>query len=413
VTAAAGAAPAPGGPEAPEAGWSDLVPRIPEARHLFVAPGGKPGNAGTRESPWDLVSALSGRQKVAPGDVVWVRGGAYRSDAEKFELGLAGKEGAPVIVRGYPGERATILDNGLTTLEGAAHVWLWDLEITISVPPKDRTPAPVPPRPTDAPASVGLRARWGQGCKFINLAVHDNPGGGMDWWAEAGGGEVHGCLFYGNGWRAPDAKHGHALYTQNRDGLKTVSGCVMSVPTDDPYTVYAFGSERAYVDNFLVEDNILYGKGPFLVGGGRPSRGVRVLRNYLHGVDMRVGSTAGNEEGEVRDNVIARGALTVQKFKTLVNRGNTQELPQRRAVLIPNKYDPGRAHLAVYNGAGASKVPVDVAGFLRPGEAYRLLDPKDPFGAPVAAGTCQGTTVDVSLAGEFAAFVVLKGREMP
>jgi hypothetical protein len=72
-----------------------------------------------------------------------------------------------------------------------------------------------------------------------------------------------------------------------------------------------------------------------------------------------------------------------------------------------------RAYLVVHNGARASKVSVDASGFLRPGEAYRLLNPKDPFGDPVLEGASEGTTLDVPLAGGFAAFVVLKGKGKP
>src|SRR5262249_52709418 len=151
----------------------------------------------------------------------------------------------------------------------------------------------------------------------------------------------------------------------NEGDVKTISGCVLSVaPEVGSHAMHAYGSDRAYVDNYRIEDNIVYGKGPFLVGGGRPSHGIRVLRNYLHGVPMRLGYGADNEDCEVRDNVIAGGTLRIQKFKTVVDRDNTREMPQRRAVLIPNKYDPGRAHLAVYNGAKEPEVAADVSALL-------------------------------------------------
>src|SRR5262245_30975209 len=79
-----------------EAGWSDRVPKVAGARHYYVSPQGRPDNSGSRDAPWDLPSALAGRQKVAPGDVIWVRGGQYRGGTGKLLLGLAGKEGAPI-----------------------------------------------------------------------------------------------------------------------------------------------------------------------------------------------------------------------------------------------------------------------------------------------------------------------------
>ncbi len=50
---------------------------------------------------------------------------------------------------------------------------------------------------------------------------------------------------------------------------------------DDGYYVFATGR------GFLVEENIAYGRGPFLIGGSRPSRNIRARGNILHGVGMR------------------------------------------------------------------------------------------------------------------------------
>jgi hypothetical protein len=398
----------------PAAGWSSLVPRTEGAAHRYAAPDGRAGNPGTREAPWDLASALDGRHKVAPGDVIWVRGGEYRG---RFEVKLAGKPGAPVIVRAYPGERATVLDSRVDVLKPATHVWLWGLELAGTTPIGQRQTKQTGSFPNDLPPGGGLDVHAGEQNRFVNLVIHDNVGNGIGWWKESPGGEVHGCLIYRNGWHAPDRNHGHCIYTQNEGDVKTISGCVLSVALEvGSHAMHAYGSDRAYVDNYLIEDNIVYGKGPFLVGGGRPSHGIRVLRNYLYGVAMRLGYGADNEDCEVRDNVIApsaltaRGTLMIQKFKTVVNEGNVQELPEWRAVLIPNKYDPGRAHLAVYNGARAAEVAADVSAFLKPGDSYRLMDSQDVFGKSVSEGRCGGATITVPMKGEFAAFVVLKGE---
>ena len=87
--------------------------------------------------------------------------------------------------------------------------------------------------------------------------------------------------------------------------------------------------------------------------------------------------------------------------------GNSQTVPEYKAVMIPNKYDPNRAHLAVYNGAKAPKVTIDVSTFLKPGERFRLLNPRDVFGEPVLSGTCESSTIAVPMQGEFAPFVLL------
>lgn len=392
------------------AGWSERVPRVEGAAQYFVSPQGKAENPGTREAPWDLASALAARHNVSPGDTIWVRGGNYRG---KFEVRLAGKEEAPVHVRAYPGERATILDSGLTVVEPTFYVWLWDLEIAGSVPMEKRETKQTGSHPTDLPGSDGLNVYAGKGCKFINLVIHDNVGNGVGWWVASTDSEFHGCLIYNNGWRAPDRGHGHCIYTQNSEGVKTISSCIMSVPYDGSYTMHAYGSSRAYVDNFVIEDNVACEKGPFLVGGGRPSHNIKLLRNYLYNVNMRIGYGAENEDCELRDNVIARGALTIDKFRKVVREGNVTELPDKKVLLIPNRYDPGRAHLVVFNGAKAPEVTVEVSPFLKPGETFRLMDPKDLFGRPVFEGKCDGEVMRLPVKGEFAVFVMLRERNSP
>ena len=41
------------------------------------------------------------------------------------------------------------------------------------------------------------------------------------------------------------------------------------------YTLHAYGSKQAYVDNYVVRRNVCYNGGPFLIGGGRPATASR------------------------------------------------------------------------------------------------------------------------------------------
>jgi hypothetical protein len=50
----------------------------------------------------------------------------------------------------------------------------------------------------------------------------------VSWWAESRDSERYGCLIYDNGWKAPDRGHGHAIYTQNNEGIKTIADCIMT-----------------------------------------------------------------------------------------------------------------------------------------------------------------------------------------
>jgi hypothetical protein len=179
--------------------------------------------------------------------------------------------------------------------------------------------------------------------------------------------------------------------------------------------MHAYGSERAYVDNFFVEENICYDKGPFLIGGGRPSNNIRVLKNYLYNVDMRIGYNAPyNQDCQVRDNIIVNGNLNINRYKTAVQEGNlivkkNQKRPAGlKSVLLPNRFDIKRAHLAVYNWEKAEYVKIEAKPFLNNGDSYRLMEPHNLFGNPVAEGKCEADVIEVPVKGEFAVFVLFR-----
>jgi hypothetical protein len=381
----------------------------------YVSPEGRAENPGTRDSAWDIASALDGRREVRPGDTVHLLEGTYRRRPnELFDVRLAGTPEKPVCIRPAPGQRVRI-DGGLAVQSPSAYVWIRDLEIFVS--------EPLPEKPVSAgssPADLkrpwgGLHMHGGSHCKYINLVIH-HCNQGISCWKGETDAEIYGCIVYGNGWRGVDRGHGHCIYTQNDEGVKTISNCIMTCPFDGSYTVHAYGSERAYVNNYLLTENICYGRGPFLVGGGRPSHGIRVCRNYLYGVDMRIGYNAPyNEDCEVRDNVIARGRLEIANYRKATQEGNLNIEGDSRpagakAVLLPNRYDPNRAHVAIYNWDKTEAVDVEVGAFLRDGETAVLLDPVNPFGDPVATAVCRNGRIRIPMRGEFAVFLVKADR---
>src|SRR5262245_46329554 len=89
----------------------------------YVGPQGTPSGQGTRESPWDIESALLGKHPVKAGDTVYLLGGTYRRrPQEQFDVTLVGEANKPIHVRAAPHERATI-DGGLNVKAPTAHVW--------------------------------------------------------------------------------------------------------------------------------------------------------------------------------------------------------------------------------------------------------------------------------------------------
>lgn len=393
-----------------------LSMQVSHAGSWYVAPVGRATNPGTEESPWDLASALNGREGIQPGDTIYLAEGTYRRrPSELFEVRLEGAPEAPIHVRPAPGHRVRI-DGGLSVLGPSAHAWIRDLEIFVS--------EPVPEKPVSAgshPPDLhrpwgGLHMHGGRDCKYIDLVIHHCNQGISCWKGEIDA-EIYGCILYDNGWLGEDRGHGHCIYTQNDEGVKTVSNCIMTCRYDGSYTMHAYGSERAYVNNYRATENVCYGRGPFLIGGGRPSQGIRVYRNYLYDVDMRIGYNAPhNEDCEIRDNVIVNGRLEVARYRDPVLEGNLvlargDERPSGvKTVLLPNQYDRDRAHLVIYNWSGDKMVKVGVGGFLQEGEAVELLDPTDSFDPPKATAACRNGTIHIPADGEFTVWLLKAKR---
>jgi hypothetical protein len=426
--------------------WLFVLAGLAAAAEYHVTPAGRPDGDGSEARPWDIVSALGGAQRVAGGDTVWIHAGKYRSKraydrrGNGFVVKLAGTKARPVHVRAAVGARA-ILDGGLEIAAPSSHLWVRDLEITVAPDkPISRETKTSGSHPADLAApSGGLHIHAGAGCRFINLWIHDNLGNGVGWWTGSTDGEMYGCVIVGNGWKGPDRNHGHCIYTQNGEGTKTISNCILKPRWGGgQYTMHAYGSSRAYVDNFTIAGNIAYGAGPFLIGGGRPSRGIVVRANYLYRVPLMLGYNAPhNENCVVRDNVVVGANLNVRRYNKAVltgnvvaggriafekidhplGEGNRVDKDARavglRAVVLPNRYDPARAHVVVYNPAEAKRVAVDVSAVLKPGHTFRLMAPEQLHGKPVVEGIVRGKTIFVPMDGPFGAFVLLRKAAQP
>jgi hypothetical protein len=65
----------------------------------------------------------------------------------------------------------------------------------------------------------------------------------------------------------------------------------------------------------------------------------------------------------------------------------------------PNKYEPGRANIVIYNWDLASIVPVNVSGVLTYGQNYKVQDAENFFGSPVVTGTYTGSPINIPMTG--------------
>jgi len=413
------------------------------AEEWYVSNGDVADGEGTASSPWDLASALGGAQKaVKPGDTVLLTEGTYKLDRARNEatvsVRLAGQEGKPITIRPAAGAHV-VIDGGLQVEGPSAYLVIRDLEILVSEP---RPEEPLDPDPTYANIKKvrpwgGLNILAGRGCRYVNLVIHDCLQG-IGFWQGAADSEIYGCILYDNGWAAKDRGHGHAIYTQNKDGTKTIANCVFTGGFG--WSMHAYGSARAYVDNFTITDNITYdARNDFLVGGGRPSKGIRLADNFFHGASVRVGYTAkDNEDVAFVRNILCKGRLAFNNYQkvdfeentllaTAIEKSTVKEFQDRGNKTVAqadlagtkpvvffraNKYDPRRAHVAVYNpaakdAAGAATVRVDAGAVLKDGQKFRLMNPRDLWGKASLTSVARGGNIDVPVKGELAVYVLL------
>jgi hypothetical protein len=425
------------------------------ATEWHVAPNGTMMGDGSAEKPWDLETALKKTTVVQPGDTVWLHGGTY-TGAERgtFTCTLKGTEEKPILVKQFPGERATVQPT-LTT-DKCEYVWLWGFEV---MNPDTNEYGRI--------EHSRLPAVWlatSVGVKLINMVIHDG-GQGIGAWSESEDSEICGCIIYNNGWAG--SNQGHGIYTQNRAGTKTIRDNVIFNQLGDGYGIHCYGSEKAYVQNYVFEGNVCFdNKGnDMLIGGGRSSENIVVRNNFAYGRGgVRFGYEAHNKDAIIRDNYFAT-RCRVKDWDTLEFKGNTfcnpgefmildikrpDALPKYdwdgnayfrppaeaplftlisndgtssfdfdqwkqktgfdatstfspakptglRVFVRPNAYEPARAHIIVYNWDGKDAVEVDLSAMLKPGDAYELRDTQNVLGTPVMKGVYAGGTVPVPM----------------
>jgi hypothetical protein len=400
-------------------------PGLVSAADFYVSPGGSPSGNGSASSPWDLRTALAHPPAVNAGDTIWLRGGTYLGT---FQSRLNGTSGAPIKVRQYPGERATLdgaNSNRVVVLTvGGSYTWYWGFEVMTSNSNRSSVGEGI--------GTAQDSFMTGAGLKFINLTVHDTANG-FGFWKEAIGAEIYGCLIYYNGRILPDGPPGHGIYVQNLTGTKRIVDNIIFGSLH--HGIHAFGSEDAPLDNLHIEGNTVFNNGPLndyqgnlLVGGGRVAHNLTLLNNSLFypstaGLNLNVGYDPygnGVANAAISGNYIVHGDAKFSPLNTNVTMsGNffystlygtiTSQFPANtyatsrptglRVTVRPNQYEPGRAHITVHNWNGASSVPVNLASVLPSGALYEIRNAQNFFGPPVASGTYSGGNVNLPMTG--------------
>jgi hypothetical protein len=427
----------------------------------YVSPNGTSSGNGSISQPWSLATALAHPSSVGPGDTIWLRGGTYGTGAN-VSSNLRGTASSPIIVRQYPGERATI--NGGLTINGS-DTWYWGFEVTNLTGGS---------RYSTRPEGVVV---FGPRTRVINLVIHDTNQG-ISLWRPAVDAEAYGNVIYHNGNEATDRGHGHGIYTQNETGTKKIHENV--VFNQFGWGLHAYGSDSAFVRNYDVRGNISFNNGSaslhdnlndnilFTVGSSMDN--IRLEQNYTYHTPSRNdgSSRLAWQGGGPHGGVVANGnywiggqsAIEVWNWASVEFRNNvaysqnstvntlgTQQGQNSRSYAFnnntyyglnrfgvntstgdwnafrsstgvdsagtftsgrptgvwkfarPNQYEPGRGHVVIYNWDLASTVAVDLSGILPAGSAYEIRNAQNYFAAPVATGTYSGGIVSLPMTG--------------
>ena len=414
-------------------------------REFFASPTGSPSGDGSLANPWDLATALAGPAAVTPGSTIWLRGGTYTNPADPrgFASTLTGTPDAPIVVRQYPGEHATVIN---TLVVQGAYTWFWGFEVTHPAPQLQET-------------LHGVNIQ-GPGTKLINLVVHDATDDGIFIWPQATGAEVNGSIVYNNG-RTDNLTHG--IYCKSATGALLLKDNI--VFENWAFGFHCFAKEGPYITNIDLEGNVAFDNyvwgvpwdADILVGGVVPASGITVNENYtyrtnstLRAMSADIGSNAvTNQDLVCTNNYFVGGWWQVGSWTTATVTGNTLynattggmlgtlgtvsgqtwrgntffgdstitawrhdsnavtifhdwltetglsdpgtyagSAPTGVKIVVrPNPYEPGRANIIVYNWDQQPAVAVDVSGILHTGDHYVVAHAQDFYGSPIASGT--------------------------
>ncbi len=279
----------------------------------YVSTSGSRSGNGSQSSPWDIVTALAQPASVRPGDTIWLMAGTYGDGTvgTVIQSKLVGTPTSPIIVRAYPGQRATInnwlqvgcCDQANDPANGS-YTWFWGLEFASYS--TDRSSGTSGPPEWAAMSNHDGADTWGDGTKFINCIFHDTAGGISVW--DTNNSEVNGNIIYNVGGAGTDRGHGHLLYLQNNaPSILNVTDNIGFNNFDEG--VQAYGSSSAFVQNMNFTGNIVFNAGllygnlvdNLLIGGGDSNGVTNITLNSNYTYDTPSRNMGQNEIGYLWD----------------------------------------------------------------------------------------------------------------
>lgn len=368
----------------------------------YVAPNGSSSGNGSITSPWDLASVLGGSKGVAAGDTVWVRGGTYRGQFVNY---MNGNSSQQIVVRAYPGERATIDGNVIVF---GSYVSLWGLEVMNSNPV--------------ASGALGVNMK-APGSRLINMVIHDAGSSGVGAWNEAPNAQIYGSLIYNNG---THTNFDHGIYFNGNSGTKYLTDNI--VFDNWQYGLHGYSAIEGELNNLRLDGNVVFNNGS--TGPNHHGPDIFVGGSTVTNLTVTNSLTWRPDDGELTLRLLGGQNLTLTGNRTVGNTtlgswvslnqsGNTfmsSSAPPTSGLQVfvrPNAYEAGRANIVVYNWGGAGSASADVSGVLRSGDTYEVREAQNFYGGPVLSGTYSGGSLSLPMSPVTPAAVIGRSSSTP
>jgi len=450
-------------------------------KRWYVSPTGSPSADGSEEKPWDLTTALGGSVPISPGDTVWLAGGTYNGPFTKTPDPSGTPDAPIIYRARPGQRATITADKSTQIIftNEAAYVWFWGLEVTAdgdpNVMPAGGSAVKQMPKMGckyinvvvhDCPYRNGF-AIWGIGTELYGCLSYRNGRYkyGHGFYCQNRPRDVAGsvddlpwmkfidCIAFDNyRWGIHNYAESPKLANILYDGMVVYANRERNFDSGG----------RQHDDNFIMRDSFTYfpnGWPSAQFGYHSDTNGRLIMENNVFVAGAGALSFNNWEQVTCRYNTLytATGGLlrietpdhlssydidnntyyhslgcfmlldgiwrhTLEQWQAATgwddNSTYTPVKPDDVWVFLrPNKYEPDRANLIIYNWPNTGTVSIDLAGLwdLRQGEQYSIVGVEDIWREPAAEGAWDGQPIDLPITGlcapEFVCYSIT--RRMP
>lgn len=430
------------------------------ATSYHVTPNGAGSHSGANvTNAMTLAEAIDKNHSPRPGcgsgstDTVWVHGGIHTGP---FHCTVYGSAGHPVIYRAQPGDlvilrvanrTAVEVGNGDGSVDGR-FTWWWGFQIEMLT------------FSTSQDWNTGLDGSGisivAENVKVINCYIHDFPGNGITAFNYANNAEIYGTIFLYNGRQVIVDGHAYGMYLHSGDvGQKLRRSAIDNIIAFNwAYGIHGYTSNYS-VDSLYLVGNADYNNGHLWRGtsfewsivlgaSGYTSVGNTVRNNHfyfseeVHPASRHIfgQNPGGTDHLDLENNMFSGGDFQINSAASATVKGNwayhtsptgysqssypnntwrnsSGPLPSDSAFVRSNAYEPGRAHLILYNWDLSPSMSVNVSSVLSPGDSFVVKDPLNWNGPDVMRGKYSGGSITVPMTEKSVAANVWDYTQMP